>query len=1633
MLSHARKIKYIKNILYREKEKKKKKGRVKWHSQHIPYTDKYREKVTFLYKKKTLIQIIEHVQKEKALYLFNKDTGTCRTKNEIQFMQDERKHNHLREPTEADSKWMNFTQQDGIFGEKNRYHGKDYMSSSLSNIKNGEVYSKKIVSDTVIDEKYQSTAFLPLCRRQEDSQINLDKKKKKKKLIMIKKYEDMQEKNENRQNKIVIKYQMETMKHLIIILKKCEEYNYANYDLYGDICRIIPFLSKNGKNVKHIVTILHSLIKLNYFNEKYFIYPFWCIMNEDVFSNSELISILLVLSNLEKLNTLNYLFFYKVNYMLLHRIYSLSLHQIYNVLNAYLKVHKRLAASVDHGRKYKNNLTDQLRDDHVAIFPFNRKINSQNFKLFYNLSFHENSEKSTQSGYTPTTINFVFRLIDCLKKKKISIKKADKFINPHDCFNEFFIQHIKKELGHFFLKKLKSEYILFNRLERKNLYKIRDTIWGSLKGNQTKGQNGFTHFYFHRKDNNLDGLNLNEEVLNSPPVPTNNGARSITPKLLKLKKFEYIQLKLIKKMKKQLDARLLIPLIKVYQVGAQHNSNSTSSQIQWKNAEGVEKREKDLLLHNASLKDFFINNYKHMPLKFNEKSLVITLSCFSKQRKILSDEVLGMLINMIEKKINRFTHGQIVDIMNSISNIRNGRISINVLNFLIRFLFNNNKIIYMNDAHINTLLNVLIKKKQLINEDAILFITNFVVNHKPYFKNLKNMYSYFSFHFHFKTLNEDFLNTLYCSFLSNKNHNNIQFEQVNQILSSTLVISNHLKYQKRVFKQIDMCLLSILKKMNPSCDDNFIHFRDLDNLVQCISHINNSITSEVYKMDQVDIHKIINGGSHYHNAINFVYKRRHYKNGHLQRNNYTKNLRKKKNEEKKKKLQFYYSHNSYKKIYYMISSFNLRIFILIKKIFEKFLKQQNCIDIHNEGVVLLIKAVTNLYELQKKTMKVNKIYTYFYITKKWKCRKNKLLNAYFLKIINQINKNILQFLSTLNKEIIFLCNVHMLKSSYLFEPLNNDQVILSYLQKRVCQMEKKRVSISNAVFFLNFLSSYKIDEMVLQNDSAHLKQSLRSPNDTRIGLEEIGRRIIQSFLASQKMENPEEKREKLFDHIYNEKKRKKSNIKNVIQHFFLTYKHTNLDYFKKHQHKKKVYINKIWNNLERKMLKRKIKKMDDLVKKNINFMNLNKYNKFFISKFVKKWKKKKKYLILKCITNSSYVDTNDLIELLFSTIVTYLRCLINHQKNSDNNPPVNEYQKCITFVLNKMIVLKKPKIANTNYSLYFKLLLCIATLKCIFPKLLKNYNHILMYWKKIIGANLGNEKTFKNYFDYVKSGSVGDIREFNHLDIPHIPTLLRENMNSNLKNCNFVKCTISNEKTKRNLTHHPSCTFQQFLNYPSISQTKYKYKLKNKKHYSFNDCLYFKNAKYYKNVVFHNIYEHFSYLQNYSHILYLHFLYLKKRIQQMQSGKMGKLKKKKKKFFKNATRLNCTKRSSILFKNSIHIIEVKKVEFFHNHLIKVDICKKNNINSIRTFFFLPYSTFNLNTEVKNVICEKNQMKSSEHPFLKRELFLTLFLMNVEFRKHIQTEFNIVPMATDQFSSIHTKHNLHLYLVTKLLR
>ncbi|KOB87969.1 hypothetical protein PFDG_04417 [Plasmodium falciparum Dd2] len=314
-------------------------------------------------------------------------------------------------------------------------------------------------------------------------------------------------------------------------------------------------------------------------------------------------------------------------------------------------------------------------------------------------------------------------------------------------------------------------------------------------------------------------------------------------------------------------------------------------------------------------------------------------------------------------------------------------------------------------------------------------------------------------------------------------------------------------------------------------------------------------------------------------------------------------------------------------------------------------------------------------------------------------------------------------------------------------------------------------------------------KMKAQIESSHMHE--------KRDLEEIHTNLMKNFLYSQKLRGREEKMKyEVTSIMYNEKKKKKkSSIKNIMKIFFVTLQLRKFEYISKIFKNKyeKLYMSKVlFNNIEKRMIKRKIENMDAKIKLNNSFRHINKYNKYVMNKFCKKWKKRKKYLILKCTHISQYIDTNNLIDLLYYTLTLTIRYYMNNICSQNNR--------------------------------------------------IKNISSFIIYEKFIIF--ILNKMTFKNYMDFI-------------------------HFNNNSRTSNNAIQNI-----EKNEIHKFNSTYMYLLNYPSISQTSYKYKLQNDVNKNIlQNNLHYKNTQFYKNIVHHNLYQQFSYLQNASHQLFYVFLF----------------------------------------------------------------------------------------------------------------------------------------------------------------
>ncbi|SBT82580.1 conserved Plasmodium protein, unknown function [Plasmodium ovale] len=1579
MLDSVHKIKYLQQILYREKSRKKKKKcwLKNWFNNGM-----YNEKVSFLYKNKRLLQIIEFSRKENSLFIPNCNWGKNEENPEIRWSSIK--------PSKVYQPYCNPSA-----GGVNRYEKhtskRGYTGNDTQCILTRGRISKEDISNTLAEEYLPSdgnTVYSP-------SPLWKNKSLEEKNATTVERYMEKKGKIEGKKNKLVIRYEIGSVPIIVTILNKCKEYKYENCKMFDDMCHFLQ-QQKEGtnENIENLIQIANGFIKCNYFNEGFFDYLFMYALCKHTLSNENLVSLLHILSNVKKVKAVHALFIYKINYAILHRFFSFSIYQLYNLLNAYQKIEKNIDKEFKKG-EITVNPYEKWKDPYENFLNkrWNEKIHSEDFKTFYHLRFGNGAEESNQRRDRKRCISFVFSLVNCLRKNKVTMGELERVVNARDCLNEPVFSYIKGEMGIFFIRKVKSEYVIFNRDERKRLYKRKDVILQRVAGG---------------KDVSM-GRMVN-------PVEKKNDGR--------VKRSEIIQLRLIKKMKKKVNARIFIPFINI------HNE-------EWKICQKNKNNEEIILsLKNKYIKkieDFFHYSYKHMYIKFDKNSLLITFSCFSKKRQLLNDDILQMLTNIIEKKITYFNSEQVIKFMNNYSNLKNKNIKNNIFNFFIRFLYNNNNIIYLKDKHINILVNIIINKIHFINEDVIKFVNKFLINHKPYYKNKNNIYSYLFFNFYFSILNREFINSLYYSITTL--HILYNFKHVNILFSSCLVISNCNIYLRKIFKIINVSALYMLKNIlfsyistSEKYIPSYMFIKDLNHIVDFIFYANSSMTNKIFKGTSKDIKKRIKCKKYsFMNPNPTTLWKKMSLSISRKKNDHTNSVYFMK---KRNKILLYYSFNSYGRIYLMTSSLNIKIFILIKKCIHIFLKK-HWGNVTKEIATVLVKALTNLHEMQNKTIQIKKRYTYFYIAKNGICRKNRITNEYFLKITSDIKKFILLFLSQCGTQGEFFSRFAMVKWGLLFTH-DKKQVLHAY------QDNTAKHSSCNLLTLMHFSSSYKLGEVALSERSITCRENYSTQDEerkgsfSRVSLDSLEGALIETFLKSQKLERPQDKREKLISLIYNEKKRKKSSTKNAIKNFLYAYKCTHHNYLEKYRYQKNVYMNRIITTMEKKFLKRKIKKFDDQVKVDYNFKNVCKYNKFLLRKIWKKWKKKKEFLILKSRGTSGYLDSSDLVEALLSAVVMSLRnAMRSGNLLRDNYTRVsNSYEKLVLFLLSRMIVLKKPKLNNVHYPLYFKFILCINVLKYIFPKLYQMHAHILMYWKKIFRRNVGGGKTFRNYFDYVKSGQVNP---HEHFSFAGLPPFTGSSTSRGTKNEEIGKSTnvtdvgdVAVNRAQDDIAH--------FLNYPCISQTGYKYKLRDNNYYSFEDSFYFKKSDKYKNVVHHSMYDEYRYVQNSAHKLYSFLIYLCKRLVKKKKER----RKKKRKIFPYNMNSQCGKKKSLLLRVQFRILSVKKMDLFHNHVIRVDV-KKDGSSNVNTFCFFVYSPFNVNKIVENDInavsrsgvSTNETLRRSEQIFFKREIFLSLFLIKIRLHKKIPTGFRLIPVCSEELNSIHHKIDMYLYLLRKM--
>ncbi|SBS88569.1 conserved Plasmodium protein, unknown function [Plasmodium ovale curtisi] len=1302
----------------REKSRKKKKKCwfKNWYNNGM-----YNEKVSFLYKNKRLLQIIEFSRKENSLFIPNCNWGKNEENPEIRWSSI--KSSKIYQPY-----------CDPSVGGVNRYEKHTSKRGHTGNdtqciLTRGRI-SKEDISNTLAEEYLPSdgkTLYSP-------SPLWKNKSLEEKNATTVERYMEKKGKVEGKKNKLVIRYDIGSVPIIVNILNKCKEYKYENCKMFDDMCHFLQ-QQKEGtnENITSLIQIANGFIKCNYFNESFFDYLFMYALCEHTLSNGNLVSLLHILSNVKIVKAVHVLFIYKSNYAILHRFFSFSIYQLYNLLNAYQKIEKNIDKEFQK-REITVNPCEKWKDPYINFLNkrWNEKIHSEDFKTFYHLRFGNETEESNKRRDRKRCISFVFSLVNYLRKNKVTMGELERVVNVRDCLNDPVFSYIKGEMGIFFLRKVKSEYVIFNRDERKRLYKRKNAILQRVaggKGVTTDGKDVSMegknismegkdvsmegkNISMEGKDVSMEGKNISMEGKNISmegmvnPVEKENEGR--------MKRSEIIQLRLIKKMKKKVNARIFIPLINIHKE-------------EWKISQKNKNNEEILSLKNISM----------------------------------TNKIFKSTSNDIKKKIKW-------------------------------------------------------KKHSIMNTNPI---------------------------------------TLWKDISSNRSR----------------------------------------KKKN------------------------------------------------YHTNSVYIMKKRN-------------------------KILLYYSCNSYGRIYLMTSSFNIRILIFIKKCIHIFLKKYWG-NVTKEIATILVKALTNLHEMENKTIQIKKRYTYFYITKNGICRKNRITNEYFLKITGDIKKYILLFLSHCGIQGEFFSRFAMVKWGLLFT-CDRKQVLHAY------QDNTAKYSNSNLLTLMHFSSSYKLGEVALSERSITWRENYSTQDEERKGsfscvsLDSLEGTLIEAFLKSQKLERPQDKREKLISLIYNEKKRKKSSTKNAIKNFLYAYKCTHHIYLEKYKYQKNVYMNRIITTMEKRFLKRKINKFDDQVKVDYSFKNVCKYNKFLLRKISKKWKTKKKFLILKSRGTSGYLDSPDLVEALLSALVMSLRnAMRSGNLLRDNNTRVsNSYEK----------------------------------------------------------RNVGGGKTFRNYFDYLQSGQVNPHEHFSFAGLSSITGC---STGTGTKNSEIGKSTnvahvgdVAVNRAQDDIAH--------FLNYPCISQTGYKYKLRDNNYYSFEDSFYFKKSDKYKNVVHHSMYDEYRYVQNSSHKLYSYLIYLCKRLVKKKKER----RKKKRKIFLYNMNSQCGKKKSSLLRVQFRILSVKKMDLFHNHVIRIDINKDGSSN-VNTFCFFVYSPFNVNKIVENGINAVSRsgvstneiLRQSEQTFFKREIFLSLFLIKIILHKKIPTGFRLIPVCSEELNSIHHKIDMYLYL------
>ncbi|SBS98367.1 hypothetical protein POVCU1_045600, partial [Plasmodium ovale curtisi] len=552
----------------REKSRKKKKKCwfKNWYNNGM-----YNEKVSFLYKNKRLLQIIEFSRKENSLFIPNCNWGKNEENPEIRWSSI--KSSKIYQPY-----------CDPSVGGVNRYEKHTSKRGHTGNdtqciLTRGRI-SKEDISNTLAEEYLPSdgkTLYSP-------SPLWKNKSLEEKNATTVERYMEKKGKVEGKKNKLVIRYDIGSVPIIVNILNKCKEYKYENCKMFDDMCHFLQ-QQKEGtnENITSLIQIANGFIKCNYFNESFFDYLFMYALCEHTLSNGNLVSLLHILSNVKIVKAVHVLFIYKSNYAILHRFFSFSIYQLYNLLNAYQKIEKNIDKEFQK-REITVNPCEKWKDPYINFLNkrWNEKIHSEDFKTFYHLRFGNETEESNKRRDRKRCISFVFSLVNYLRKNKVTMGELERVVNVRDCLNDPVFSYIKGEMGIFFLRKVKSEYVIFNRDERKRLYKRKNAILQRVaggKGVTTDGKDVSMEgknismegkdvsmegkkISMEGKDVSMEGKNISMEGKNISmegmvnPVEKENEGR--------MKRSEIIQLRLIKKMKKKVNARIFIPLINIH-------------------------------------------------------------------------------------------------------------------------------------------------------------------------------------------------------------------------------------------------------------------------------------------------------------------------------------------------------------------------------------------------------------------------------------------------------------------------------------------------------------------------------------------------------------------------------------------------------------------------------------------------------------------------------------------------------------------------------------------------------------------------------------------------------------------------------------------------------------------------------------------------------------------------------------------------------------------------------------------------------------------------------------------------------------------------------------------------------------